>query len=191
VEASFAGRATVMPGDVLLHGRFDCHANNAISRRGPQILRLPWPDDAVEGHFRVSDPDLLVRLAERDPFEAAAQLRSTLEVPAPREFHWAERLAHALVEESVPSLRDWAEHHDVAPATVSRRFRQFFGVSPKLFRLEARARRAWGTLIRSDEPLTAIAHQFGFSDLPHMSRSIGAFTGHAPSAWRADQVRSS
>jgi len=47
--------------------------------RGPvQILRLPWLDDRIEGHFRVSDPDILAQLAERDPRESTVALAENL-----------------------------------------------------------------------------------------------------------------
>src|ERR1700678_3809143 len=59
-ETSFAGRMPAVPGDVLLHGRFDCHMDVGHSRRSLQILRLPWLNDAVEGHFRTPDPEQIV-----------------------------------------------------------------------------------------------------------------------------------
>ena len=84
VEAGFGGRVKVEPGDVLLHGRFDCHANSSNCSRAVQILRLPWMDDRVEGHFRVTDPDFLARLAERDPRESMVALAENLQaVKAP------------------------------------------------------------------------------------------------------------
>jgi AraC-like DNA-binding protein len=52
--------------------------------------------------------------------------------------------------------------------------------------LEARARRAWIRLTHSRSPLTAIAYELEFSDLAHMSRSVSAFTGFAPSRWRVE-----
>ncbi len=57
VEASFAGRFYVGPGDVLVHGPFDCHANDARDRGRVQILRLPWSGCAPEGRFVVDDFD--------------------------------------------------------------------------------------------------------------------------------------
>lgn len=184
IEASFAGRAQVVPGDVLLHGRFDCHANEALSHRGPQILRLPWGDDSLEGHFCTQDPDELARIAERDPFEAALQLRDSLQTARQHELHWTDALATALCASTELCLNDWAERASLAPSTVSRGFHRRFGVTPRMFRLELRARRAWAALIRSTASLTSIAHDFGFADLPHMSRSIASFTGWAPSWWR-------
>ena len=191
VEASFSGRATARPGDVLLHGSFDCHANWAQRSQTLRILRLPWWDDDVEGHYRIRDVDLLARISERDAKEATVALRSSLEgarVCAP---DWPERLAASLSADPSMSLRTWAELHDLAPATISRGFRQAFGVTPKMFRLEARTRSAWRAVSRSDQKLTTIAHALGFSDLAHMSRSISTFTGRPPSAWRPSRLERS
>jgi hypothetical protein len=46
-EASFSGRARTQPGDVLLHGRFDCHMDVDNGKSRLQILRLPWLNDAI------------------------------------------------------------------------------------------------------------------------------------------------
>lgn len=149
-----------------------------------QILRVPWFNDSIEGHFRARDPDLIARLTERDPLEASAQLALDLR-PAPcRERHWTEELAAALSEETTLALQGWAAERGIRPDAISHGFHRAFGVSPKLFRLEVRSRRAWGAVIGSTRSLTRIAHEAGFSDLPHMSRSIRAFTGFAPKVWR-------
>jgi AraC-like DNA-binding protein len=189
VEASFSGRASVQPGDVLLHGHFDCHANWGEGRHRLQILRLPWTFDDYEGRFRIRDADEIVRIAERDPIEASDALHRRLEVAAFAAHDWTERLACALADEPSLSLRTWAIGAGLAPETVSRGFRRAFGVSPKLFRLEVRTRRAWSLVVRSRRQLTSIAHELEFADLAHMSRSIAALTGRSPSAWR--QLRSS
>jgi len=198
-EASFAGRFVVQPGDVLLHGHYDCHANHALTNHGPQLLRLPWFDDTREGHYRVADPDRFARVAERDPLAATAALSRALEAQPSRSLDWPDRLASDLTIDSSLCLMTWAEGERLAPETLSRRFHEAFGVSPKLFRLEVRTRRAWRALMHCDRSLTAIAHEQGFADLAHMSRSVCAFTGFPPSRWRAtgfrakllDQVRSS
>jgi AraC-like DNA-binding protein len=189
IEASFAGRAAARAGDVLLHARFDCHSNSGERASGLHILRLPWLDDDLEGQFLVRDVDAIARIAERDPHEASEALRASLERPACDGRDWPEALADALARDPSLSLRGWALEEGLAPETVSRGFRQAFGVSPKLFRLEVRARRAWNLVVRSEKPLTRIAHDLAFADLAHMSRSVSIFTGRPPSAWR--QVRSS
>ncbi len=185
IEAGFGGRVEVGPGDVLFHGRFDCHANRSSCSRAVQILLLPWMDDWAEGQYRVTDPDLLARLAERDPRESAVALAENLQaVRAPLQ-HWTGRLASALQSTSSLSLRRWAGEVGMRPEALSRGFHREFGVSPKQFRLEARARRAWFEVLRSPQSLTTIAHDFGFSDLAHLSRSVRFLTGYPPSAWRS------
>ncbi len=185
VEASFAGRFEVEPGDVLLHGRFDCHQNLGKSQRGPQILRLPWDDDTCEGRFRIRDPDRLARVAELDPIAAMRELKAQLSrIDSPSEAHWCERLAADLVAQPGLNLDAWSENAQLAPETVSRGFRRVFGASPRTFRCEARTRRAWREVVSCGRPLTTIAHQEGFADLAHMSRSIHAFTGNTPTFWR-------
>jgi AraC-like DNA-binding protein len=188
-EASFAGRFAVQPGQVLLHAAFDCHANWADGRRNLQILRLPWFDDGLEGRFEIDDPDALARLAEHDPRQARAELARSLKPGRAGEEHWTGRLAADLTGDPASRLRTWAADHALAPETVARGFHRAFGVAPRLFRLEARARRAWQAVRAGRASLTAIAHEQGFADLAHMSRSIRALTGHAPAAWRVNSVQ--
>jgi AraC-like DNA-binding protein len=184
-EVSFAGRMHAGPGDVLVHGRFDCHLDRAESRSALQILRLPWQHDGIEGVYGVPDADALVRLAERDPQLAAASLSEQLCPRVAPERDWVDDLAAALSAQSAFLLQDWAEGRGLRPDVLSRAFRREFGVSPKRFRLESRTRLAWREIVSSRRPLTEIAHQAYFSDLAHLSRSIRAFTGRSPGAWRA------
>jgi AraC-like DNA-binding protein len=197
VESSFAGRTVAQPGDVLLHGRFDCHANTSAGRSSIRILRLPWQDDAVEGCFRVRDPDRLVTLCERDPHQAMEALAENLVAVRAHQGRWTHTLALQLAGGDPLSLRQWAHARGLRPDDISRGFRCDFGVSPKRFRLEARSRRAWGTVMHSTWSLTRIAQDHDFADLAHMSRSIQAFTGLSPTTWRkaagssSPQMRSS
>lgn len=184
VEAGFAGRVNVQPGDVLLHGRFDCHANSSTCTRSVTILRLPWREDWLDGHFRVSDPDFLVRLAEKDPREAMSALAATIQPTHSASHHWTEHLATDLRTKTSLSLRRWALSFGMRPEALSRGFQREFGVSPKQYRLEVRARSAWREVLRSPRTLTTIAYDLGFSDLSHLSRSVRLLTGHSPSAWR-------
>ena len=184
-EASFAGRFTAGAGDVLLHGAFDCHANWVTSRGSLKILHLPWCDNLLEGRFQVRDPDALARLVERDPIEAMDQLRANLVQIGSVESHWTQRLADALRVQTSTCLETWAASEGLAPETVSRGFRRAFGVTPKMFRMECRARRAWNLLLHCSSPLTEIAHQMGFADHAHLSRSVVELTGAPPSYWRS------
>jgi len=189
LETGFAGRLAVGPGDVLLHGTLDCHADRPLTRQRIEILRLPWHDDTLEGRFQVRDPDCLVRLAEHDPAAAALALGATLSACAQREVEWTHALARLLVGGSALPLARMAATWGLCPAELSRGFRCTFGVSPKRFRLEARARCAWRSVIGSPRSLTRIAQDHGFADLAHMSRSVREFTGIAPNRWRQAQRR--
>jgi len=188
LEVSFAGRMDAEAGHVLLHGRFDCHTDRAGAKRPLQILRLPWRYDTIEGHFYVTDPDALVRLAEIDPDRASAQLREDLRAVPPRDPYWVDELAGTLREGSSLQLQEWAESRGLRPDTVSYVFRREFGVCPKRFRLECRTRLAWREIMRSTCSLTDVAFKVGFSDLAHLSRSIHALTGRSPSDWRSMQA---
>lgn len=183
-EVSFAGRSCAEAGQVLLHGRFDCHLDRASSKRPLQILRLPWRHDAVEGRFRVTDPDALARLAETDPNCAATVLHESLHTVAPHDRYWVDDLAGVLRDGPRLRLADWAETRGLRPDTVSTVFGREFGVSPKRFRMECHTRLAWREVMRSTTSLTDIAHKLAFSDLAHLSRSIHALTGRSPRDWR-------
>ena len=184
IEAAFAGRSSVEPGHVLLHGAFDAHADMSGGARGPTILRLPWRAIGPEGRFKVADPDRIAALAERSVAAAVEALAEMLEECPAGEPHWSDRLAADLVRGAEFPLSRWAEENGLSPDAVSRGFARRFGASPKRFRLEARTRAAWRRVVSEGASLTTIAHDAGFSDLAHMSRSIAAMTGQPPSYWR-------
>ena len=98
---------------------------------------------------------------------------------------WPDILAEALTHDPRLSLGRWADAHRLAPATVSRGFRQVYGISPNAFRAQARARLAWRLLQMEDAALAGIAAEAGFSDQSHMTRAVYAVTGRTPGAWRS------
>ena len=187
VEAGFAGRARAIAGVALLHGVLDVHADQMLSA-GARILRLPWPS-TLEGAFQVRDPDFLVRVAERDPQEAAAALMDDIASSrhsAHRCNDWPDLLANGLAARDMPELRVWAKRHHVRPETLSRGFRAAYGCSPSTYRLQLRARRAWSLVTHEQTPLATIAAETGFADHAHMSRAVKMLTGRTPSDWRQD-----
>jgi AraC-like DNA-binding protein len=86
----------------------------------------------------------------------------------------------------IRSLARWAHAFGLAPGTVSRGFRQTYGVSPKRYRAEARAHRAW-TALKGNERLSQLALSQGFADQSHMTRAVTALTGFPPSHWRGGE----
>jgi AraC-like DNA-binding protein len=183
-EAGDSGLHRVSPGDVLLHGTHERHLDR-FGAAGSNVLVLPLPADwRGAARARASDPDRIVRLAERDIPAAVAELLAGL-LPAPPVDHdWPARLACALIEEPGLSLADWGEAHGLHRGSLSRGFRRVFGLSPKAFRLHARTHAALrllhGRTLRGAE----IAQACGFADQAHMGRALRALTGLSASQLR-------
>jgi AraC-like DNA-binding protein len=134
VEAGDRGRRRVEAGDLLVHEPFETHRNQMDSE-GAEVLNLPLPAGAaLPAAARAADPDLLARLCERDPAQAAEALESML-VAGPVAMHdWPDLLAADCLEGRPFRLSDWARRHGLAPATVSRGFARVYGVSPARYR---------------------------------------------------------
>lgn len=181
-ECGSRGRFRVGPGDVLVHNCFDAHLDR-FSDKGTKILNLTASGIAAP-FGTVDNIDTIVRTAERDPIEAALQLRNGFKVREASPADWPDLLARDLIADPGRSLEQWADAHGLAAETVSRGFRRVFGVTPAFFRKEARARRALTLIAGSPAPLAAIAASAGFADQAHMCRVLRAVTGQPPSAWR-------
>ncbi len=123
-------------------------------------------------------------LAERDRTGAARRLLAELAPrPAPPA-DWPDMLAQALRDDPDLSLALWADRLGLHPGSISRGFRQVFGVTPVAFRLVQRTRQALGALQISAAPLSAIAYDCGFADQAHMSRAVRGLTNATPTALR-------
>ena len=184
-EAGDAGRISARAGDVLLHAAFAAHQDR-IGGRPTWVLDLPLPDGGCEwpALAKVADPELFVRLAERDAREAAAGLVEALVEVDARTGDPADDLAAALRESSPPRIGEWACHRGRSREGLTRRFQSLYGTSPAAYRLEALARRAWRRIVSTEDGLAEIACDTGFADQPHMTRAVVRLTGHAPGAWR-------
>jgi AraC-like DNA-binding protein len=186
-EAGDVGRFRVRPGDLLVHRPFEAHCN-AFGRGSAEVINLPLVDlPHLAALNRVADPDLVARLAGRDPAEAARAAVEGAE-PVTGEDDWPDALAADLRRPGLFRIGHWARDRGLAPASVSRGFRRLFGTTPERYRAEARARLAWARIVRTADPLAAIACDLGFADQPHMTRYVGAVTGHPPARWR-DRVK--
>lgn len=184
-EAGDVGRFRVRPGDLLVHRPFEAH-RNAFGTRTAEVINLPLVDlPNLAALNRIADADLVVRLAERDP-AAAAQAAAARALPAAGEEDWPDALAEALrTRRNLFRIGQWARDRGLAPASVSRGFRRLFGTTPERYRAEARARQAWSRIVRTSQPLAAIACDLGFADQAHMTRGVGTVTGQPPARWRS------
>ena len=184
VEAGDTGRHRVEPGDALFHRAFEHHLDR-FDARGAEVLVLPlareWQGPT---RGRVADPDALARCAERDGAEAGQRLMETLTAAAPAPIDWPDLLARDLRGDPSLCLGDWARARGLHLASLSRGFRQLYGVTPQGFRLAQRVHRAIEALARSPEPLGALALDCGFADQAHMTRAVASLTGVTPAALR-------
>ncbi|MGQ0589074.1 MAG: helix-turn-helix domain-containing protein [Sphingosinicella sp.] len=171
-ESGDAGRFDVVAGDALVHAPFEAHRDH-ISAAGATVINLPCPVEVQDTpRWRMTDPEALAVIAARDPREAA-RLFAEQALPCSDRFSdWPDLLASGLRELAPLCLAEWASAHGLAPESVSRGFARAYGVTPHLYRAEARARRAIAAIRASERPLAAIASHLGFSDQAHMTRAV-------------------
>jgi AraC-like DNA-binding protein len=177
-EAGDRGRISTRAGDVVFHAAFEGHCN-CIAGSGADILNLPLAAAPETSLGVCGDPDAVARLAQRDP-RAAVDLLMATTVRAPTPFlDWPDELASDLRSNRVGRIDRWAADHGLSPSDVSRGFSAVYAVSPKRFRLELRAARA-ARRIQQGARLSEAAFGAGFSDQPHMTRTISAMFGRSP-----------
>jgi AraC-like DNA-binding protein len=190
-QISYSGRFVVRAGEMLVQPTLDCHANTMISN-GAEVLRLYWPREAsLGGLCRLDDLDAMVRVAERDATLAAHMARDCVArcgMSAGALRDWPDALAADLAHGRAPRIAHWAYAHGLSREAVARGFARAYGAGPARIRSELRAREAWLRATGSKAPLSTIAADLGFSDQAHMTRSVVALTGAAPSFWRRTQV---
>ncbi len=185
-EAGDQGRFRVEAGDIVLHERFEAHINR-FSDSGAVVFNLPLPvgRSFLPGVANVPDLDSIIQTAETDQAQAAGLLLSTATARKAVYADWPDELAASLIQYPSLSLSRWGEMNGLTPWAISRGFMQVFGLSPSAFRARARSRQAWKAIASSEAPLVQIATDLGFSDQPHMTRSVKRMTGVGPQAWRA------
>lgn len=183
-EAGDAGRHRVRPGDVLMHASFSAHCDRITATR-TEVLDIALPAGrSLPARGKVADADAFVRAAATDSGRAAAMLLERVEPAATDEGEPADRLAAALTAGCAAGIGEWSAGQGLVRETLSRQFRQLYGIDAAAYRAEARARRAWRMIVGTATPLAEIAHASGHADQAHMTRAVRALTGHPPGAWR-------
>jgi AraC-like DNA-binding protein len=185
-EIGDRGRLQLTAGSVAFHGPYETHRNH-FGRNGAEILNL-YVDDCfgwASSVARISDPDLIARVAEKDPNEAVERLMEISLPESPASCHWVDDLAADLLFDPTIRLDQWANAHGLAAETVSRAFALSFSVSPRRFRADIRVQRALRAIVATGHSLARIAGDLGFSDQAHMTRAFRALTGRTPKAWRS------
>lgn len=184
VEAGDSGRFRITTGSVVFHRPFEAHADQ-FGAAGADVLNLPLPVDAPDVPVAVlRNLDAVVQTAERDRLAASSLLTALCVAATGAPADWPDLLAAALREDPSLCLTEWAEASGLAVETVARGFKRAYGVSPKRYRADARALRAWRTIPGSPLPLAQLALNLGFADQAHMTRDVAALTGRTPAALR-------
>jgi AraC-like DNA-binding protein len=188
-EAGDSGRWQVGCGDVLIHWSLEAHQDR-VAPRGCRLLNLPLARDLpLPPAFRISDPDLVARLAQRDVAAAVASLLAQKREPVAPMADWPDLLAAELRKTFDKPLETWARDHALSPASVSRGFRRTYGVAPSRYRLEARTRSALRSIRASPRNLASVAYEHGFADQAHLTRTVRQVAGCTPRQWQ-DWVKS-
>lgn len=188
LEAGAGARIAARPGDVILHGSYDAHQDD-FGRAGATVLNLPLTD-GIARYGRVDDPDLVARMAERDPVAAVSLVAATMTVLDAQPADWPDLLADALSGDEEIALGDWADRIGIAPQSLSRGFRQAFGVSPKRYRLEQRTQVALRRMAGWNGTLAGLAAEAGFADQAHFTRAVSDMTGTPPQRLKVQSVQS-
>ena len=170
VEAGDDGRVRARAGTVIAHKAMSAHRDE-FGAAGAVVLNIAETAGLV-GAGTVTDIDAVARAAERDPSEAAFLIAEKFLPEANSPDDWPDQLAAALTRDPDTAIAGWADRIGLNPASVSRGFARAYGVTPKRFRLEARACRAAHALPLWRGTLAAFAAEQGFADQAHLARAF-------------------
>ncbi|HEX3912778.1 MAG TPA: helix-turn-helix domain-containing protein [Steroidobacteraceae bacterium] len=181
------GRWLCQPGDVVMHPRLDVHADR-FNHRGGKVLDAPVltgaptcfcvlrPQNAeevframVRNEMTDAAAHLLQMSALVPPLEAPPGLETARKILSGPESTTLVRVANAIGQSR--------EH-------VTRRFREWFGMTPGEFRREHRLRRALQA-IDHGQRLAMAAAEAGYADQAHMTRSLRSSLGVTPGSLQA------
>jgi AraC-like DNA-binding protein len=185
-EACLDGRFACSAGSVVLHPPFHVHADDFGAGDGA-VLNLPLPDAEADlaGYRCLPELDgvALARLARRDPRAAAREALDAAgrgEALSPPD--WMTHFLARLLDDEPPGPA--ARACGVSAEHASRACRAWFGLSPVRLRREHRIRRAIGLLREGGGP-AEVAALTGFSDQPHLTRTLKSAIGLTPGRLRA------
>ncbi len=83
-------------------------------------------------------------------------------------------------------LSDLARLVGLSDSYFSHAFKAAAGVAPHRWVMQVRIGKAQEMLVRSDEPVSAVAAQCGFADQAHFNRVFRSVAGTTPASWKRD-----
>lgn len=87
-------------------------------------------------------------------------------------------------ESGTLTVREVARASGVHPVYLARAVRRWYGTTPAAELRRVRLSRAAEAMAQGEGTASAVAHQTGFSDQPHLCRAFGASTGLTPGHYR-------
>lgn len=155
--------------------RFVSGTADAVRDRIVPLHEL-MPEDFVRdlaAALHDSDRDLAVKTIIDDAF--------TRHLPPPHAHEQAiARIMAALTEPGVADLDTAVERAEVAPATMQRLCKRYFGFSPKLLMMRARFLRVIADMLIGEGPVDHSAVPPGYHNVPHFLRDANRFLGMTP-----------
>lgn len=184
-ESGDGGRRRVGPGHLVVHPPFSAHTD-IIGRRGATVVNLPLTvtQALTLQSGLLSNPEAVLDRYMADPFSLGQVLGSSV-TPVDQPDDMPDRLAAALALPGRVVIAEWGADQGISARSVTRHFSAAIGLPPAQYRWRARTHGALRAVVTTAQPLIGIAHDWGFSDQAHMTRSIRRLTGRSPSAWRA------
>lgn len=180
-EVGDTGRWRIDEGDVVYHRPFEAHANRILT--SCKVMNIPVPAFVrLPSVFRITQIEDLIKFANLG-WPQVSELLIPDETKTSIIVDWCDRLAKDLQSNPV-RLKHWAKKNGIRTETLSRRFKQRYGVSPAHYRIEAQTRLALDLISHDSGKLVEIALASGFSDQAHMSRAVKVLTGYTPVEWQ-------
>lgn len=180
-EAGESGRWRVEAGMVVVHAAGEAHAD-WFGNGSTELIDFDVDGTLCAGVYRCADADGLARSLIGGEWSDIGRF-GDLE-PVTGEADWPDLLAKELRIDPALAIGAWAREHGLRSETVSRGFRQAYGVSPARYRSGVRVKSAVHSLGWSKAPLAEVAFRHGFADQPHMTRALKAALGSTPAELR-------
>ena len=185
-ETSLDGCFRCVPGTLVVHHAFHCHADR-FGAEGGRVVNIPLPRDTADRlGYRVTDiadhEGLLEAFLSRpDRVIEAVMASGAVRVPAQPPVWVGGFLADIM--DGLPADRA-ASRAGVTAEHAGRIVRHWYGSTPIKLRREGRIRTALAAL-REGAGIAEAAVLAGFSDQPHLTRVLREATGLTPRSLRA------